>query len=186
MARIAGQGRHPSHHDQPGPPDSPPNDEESHFFGALGRVLFGYDTGVITGALLFIPNDFKALAVPAGRDRRGPAAGRGDSWLVLEAGRLSDRLLGGCSTMIAALVFIAGALVSDRICADGRRARRRTRDPRPRRRVRCARRAALSVGDRADRDPRSDHVVEPVDDRGRDPAPPSSSTRSSPRPATGA
>jgi MFS family permease len=34
------------------------NGRRIFFFGALGGLLFGYDTGVISGAILFIKDDF--------------------------------------------------------------------------------------------------------------------------------
>ena len=79
-----------------------------YFFGALGGMLFGYDTGVISGAILFIPNDFKLTpflegAVVAGL-LLGAMAGAGT------AGRLSDRLGRRKVILAAAVIFTVGAL----------------------------------------------------------------------------
>jgi hypothetical protein len=46
-----------------------PSGRMVYFFGALGGLLFGYDTGVISGALLFIPDHFKLTPF-----RRGPSS----------------------------------------------------------------------------------------------------------------
>jgi SP family galactose:H+ symporter-like MFS transporter len=77
---------------------------------ALGGLLFGYDTGVISGALLFIRTEFglsPALqGLVAGIALIGAAAG------AAVAGGLSDRFGRRMVIMSTGLVFIAGALIS--------------------------------------------------------------------------
>jgi sugar porter (SP) family MFS transporter len=81
-----------------------------YFFGALGGLLFGYDTGVISGALLFIPDDFKLTPFLQGAIVAalllGAMVGAGF------AGRLADRLGRRKLIMIAAVIFTAGALLA--------------------------------------------------------------------------
>src|ERR671918_182283 len=81
-----------------------------YFFGALGGLLFGYDTGVISGALLFIPNDFKLSPFLEGAIVAGLLLGAmlGAAF----AGRLSDRMGRRRLIIIAAIVFTVGALLA--------------------------------------------------------------------------
>ena len=84
-----------------------------YFFGALGGLLFGYDTGVISGAILFIKEDFDLSSFMEGAVVAslllGAMLGAG------LAGPLSDRL--GRRT----LIIVGGRHLH------GRRARRRPR-----------------------------------------------------------
>src|ERR1700724_2235754 len=78
-------------------------------FAALGGLLFGYDTGVISGAELFFRNDFAlstfALEVIVSGVLAGAAAG------ALIGGRLAD-LFGRRRLLIAtAIIFAAGAIL---------------------------------------------------------------------------
>src|SRR5580700_201574 len=78
-------------------------------FAGLGGLLFGYDTGVISGAELFFKNDFSlstfALEVIVSGVLAGAAVG------ALAGGRLAD-LFGRRPLLIAtALIFAVGALV---------------------------------------------------------------------------
>src|SRR4028119_1343007 len=79
-----------------------------YFFGALGGMLFGYDTGVISGAILFIKADLGLNAFYQGLVVSslllGAMAGAGT------AGPLSDRLGRRRIIIIAAIVFTLGAL----------------------------------------------------------------------------
>src|ERR1700722_18473195 len=77
-------------------------------FAALGGLLFGYDTGVISGAELFFRNEFAlstfALEVIVSGVLAGAAAG------ALVGGRLAD-LFGRRKLLLAtAIIFAAGAI----------------------------------------------------------------------------
>src|SRR3712207_3761470 len=75
---------------------------------ALGGLLFGYDTGVISGALLFIGDDFQLNPFLEGfivsSLLLGAVVGAGVS------GALSDRLGRRTIILIAAVIFAIGAV----------------------------------------------------------------------------
>src|SRR5947209_6951799 len=87
-----------------------PTGRTIYFFGALGGLLFGYDTGVISGALLFIPNAFKLTPFVKGAVVAGLLLGAMIGAAL--AGRLSDALGRRRLIIIAAVVFTAGALLA--------------------------------------------------------------------------
>ncbi len=79
-----------------------------YFFGALGGLLFGYDTGVISGAILFITEDLGLTPFLEGLVVSslllGAAVGAGS------AGPLSDRLGRRNLIIMAAVTFTVGAI----------------------------------------------------------------------------
>ena len=79
------------------------------FFSALGGLLFGYDTGVVSGAMLKIKSDFHLSAVYQELIVSMTIAGAAIAALV--AGPLSD-LLGRKPVLVtASFVFTLGAVV---------------------------------------------------------------------------
>jgi MFS transporter, SP family, sugar:H+ symporter len=87
-----------------------PTGRAIYVFGALGGLLFGYDTGVISGALLFIPNDFKLSPFLQGAIVAGLLLGAMIGAAC--AGRLSDRLGRRRLIIAAAILFTGGALLA--------------------------------------------------------------------------
>lgn len=79
------------------------------FLGALGGLLYGYDTGVISGALLFIKDDIPLNSFTEGLVVSsmlvGAIVGSGAS------GPMSDRLGRRRVVFIIAIIYIVGALI---------------------------------------------------------------------------
>ena len=78
---------------------------------ALGGLLFGYDTGVVSGALLFLKKDFGGLSnfqqeLVTSLLLVGAVVG------ALSAGRVSDKIGRRPTVLITALVFIVGVLLA--------------------------------------------------------------------------
>ncbi|MFK0106707.1 sugar porter family MFS transporter [Streptomyces sp. NPDC091217] len=105
-ARAAGRSTQ-----QPSPSSvRPPRPAVIYFFGALGGILFGYETGVIAGALSFIQktSGFPPSAVITGMLVGGIAAGA--VFGALTAGRLADRFGRRPVIFVIGLVYIVGSL----------------------------------------------------------------------------
>ncbi|MDW2879611.1 MULTISPECIES: sugar porter family MFS transporter [Bacillaceae] len=90
-----------------------------YFFGAFAGILFGYDIGVMTGALPFLQSDWN-LQNEAG------AIGWITSSVMLGAifggalaGQLSDRLGRRKMILISAVIFVAGSILSGIAPHDG-------------------------------------------------------------------
>lgn len=83
-----------------------------YFFGALGGLLFGYDTGVISGAMLFIG---KELGIQAGSFEDGFITASVLLGAILGAaiiGPMSDKFGRKKLLLTAAIIFFVGALGS--------------------------------------------------------------------------
>ena len=83
-------------------------------FAAVGGLLFGYDTGVISGALIFIKKSFGLSIFEQGLVVSVVLVGAAVT--AISGGSLSDRFGRRKMLLITSLIFIAGAVVC---CAAG-------------------------------------------------------------------
>src|ERR687894_1308045 len=79
-----------------------------YFFGSLGGLLFGYDTGVISGAILFISQELGLTPFLEGLVVASLLLGAAVG--AASAGPLSDRLGRRNIIIIAAILFTIGAI----------------------------------------------------------------------------
>jgi MFS transporter, SP family, sugar:H+ symporter len=86
------------------------NGRRVFFFGALGGLLFGYDTGVISGAILFIKEDFGLSPFMQGAVVAALLLGAMVGAAL--AGPLSDRMGRRRLIIAAAVTFTVGALAA--------------------------------------------------------------------------
>ncbi|MDR1696550.1 MAG: sugar porter family MFS transporter [Endomicrobium sp.] len=81
-----------------------------YFFGALGGLLFGYDTGVISGAILFIKADMALTAWQDGMVVSAILLGAIIGAAVISS--LSDKFGRRKMVLLAAFIFALGAVLS--------------------------------------------------------------------------
>ena len=80
------------------------------FFAALGGLLFGYDTGVISGALIFIKRDFGLTTAAEEIVVSGVLLGATIGAII--GGRMADRFGRRRVLLVTAAIFGVGALAS--------------------------------------------------------------------------
>src|SRR3984893_12286069 len=78
-------------------------------FAALGGLLFGYDTGVISGALIFIRTQFGLTTFQ--QELVVSVVLVGATVGALSGGRLADIFGRRAMLLVTAAIFIAGAMV---------------------------------------------------------------------------
>jgi sugar porter (SP) family MFS transporter len=78
-------------------------------FAALGGLLFGYDTGVISGAVIFIRRDFALATFP--QELVVSMVLLGATVGAITGGRFADRLGRRLTLIGTSIVFTAGALI---------------------------------------------------------------------------
>ncbi|MFD1067942.1 sugar porter family MFS transporter [Oceanobacillus locisalsi] len=83
-----------------------------YFFGAFGGILFGYDIGVMTGALPFLQSDWNLQNDPVAIGWITSSLMLGAIFGGATAGQISDRLGRRKMILIAAVVFVIGSILA--------------------------------------------------------------------------
>jgi len=82
-----------------------------YFFGSFGGILFGYDIGVMTGALPFLQNDWGLAGNASIIGWITSSVMFGAIFGGALAGQLSDKLGRRKMILLSALIFVVGSLV---------------------------------------------------------------------------
>lgn len=91
-------------------PDRPIPVTVTAMIAALGGLLFGYDTGVISGALLFLQKDFRLS--PTAEEVAVSAVLVGAILGAISGGRMADRFGRRLALIIIAVIFGMGAILT--------------------------------------------------------------------------
>jgi sugar porter (SP) family MFS transporter len=90
-----------------------------YFFGSFGGILFGYDIGVMTGALPFLQNDWGLAGTASLIGWITSSVMFGAIFGGALAGQLSDKLGRRKMILLSALIFVVGSILSGLAPHDG-------------------------------------------------------------------